>query len=141
MLVTVWLDTARARPKSATLTVPLSLMMTFSGLTSRWIRPFAWASASASSTGSRMSRAARGESGPSACITSRRVWPGTYSIARKMCPSSSPWSNTATTLGCDNEAAERASRRNRVTKLSSCTRCWRMTLRAMSRSSRSSTAR
>ena len=39
VLVTVWLVTARARPKSATLTVPLSSMMTFSGLTSRWIRP------------------------------------------------------------------------------------------------------
>ena len=47
VLVTVWLVTARARPKSATLTVPLSLMMTFSGLTSRWMRPLAWASASA----------------------------------------------------------------------------------------------
>ena len=59
MLVTVWLDTARARPKSATLTVPLSLMMTFSGLTSRWIRPLAWASASARAP----ARARRGRPG------------------------------------------------------------------------------
>ena len=35
--------TALARPKSATLTRPSSAMRTFSGLTSRWIRPARWA--------------------------------------------------------------------------------------------------
>ena len=49
--------------------------------------------------------------------------------------------DTATTLGCDSDALERASRRKRVTKLSSWVRCWRMTFSATSRSSRSSTAR
>ena len=88
-----------------------------------------------------MSRAARGVSGPSACITSRRVWPGTYSMARNMLPSSSPWSNTATTWGWLSRAAERASRRNRLTNVSSAASPGRITFRATSRSSRVSRAR
>ncbi len=44
--------TARASPKSATLTRPSSASSTFSGFTSRWIRPAACAAASAESTGS-----------------------------------------------------------------------------------------
>ena len=57
--VVVWVVTARARPKSATLTVPSSRRMMFSGLTSRWMMPARWAAASACRTGSMMSRAAR----------------------------------------------------------------------------------
>ena len=37
-------------------------------------------------------------------------------MARKSRPSSSPWSKTATTPGCDSRAAERASRMNRAVK-------------------------
>ena len=44
--------TARASPKSATLTRPSSAIRTFSGFTSRWIIPARWAAASAESTGS-----------------------------------------------------------------------------------------
>ena len=44
--------TARARPKSATLTRPSSESRTFSGLTSRWMSPAWWAAPSAASTGS-----------------------------------------------------------------------------------------
>ncbi len=74
--------TALARPKSATLIRPSSAIRTFSGLMSRWIRP-AWCAAdSADSTGSMSASALAGGIGDSLRMTSRRVWPGTYSIAR-----------------------------------------------------------
>ena len=59
----VWLETARARPKSATFTVPSSSRrMTFSGLTSRWMMPARWAAPSACSTGRHdVEGSARGE--------------------------------------------------------------------------------
>ena len=91
--------TAFARPKSATLTVPpcaSSAMRTFSGFTSRWTSPARCAAASAEMTGSSRARARAGGIGDSLRRTSRRVWPGTYSITRKIVsvPSevSSPWS-------------------------------------------------
>ena len=51
---------ARARPKSATLTRPSSVRMTFSGFTSRCTMPAACAAASASSVGSTTSSASPG---------------------------------------------------------------------------------
>ena len=101
--------TALARPKSATLIRPSSAISTFSGLTSRWIRPARCAAASAETTGSSSASARAGESGASLPMVSRRVWPGISSMARKTVPSSLPWSKTATTLGCESRAAARAS--------------------------------
>lgn len=79
--------TALARPKSATLIrlapVPGSVAMsTFSGFTSRWIRPARCAAASAESTGSSSASAFAGAIGLSLRMTSRSVWPETSSIAR-----------------------------------------------------------
>ena len=74
--------TARARPKSATLTRPSSASRTFSGLMSRWMMPVQWAAASASSTGSSRESASRGVSRPRSLIRSRSVRPGTYSMTR-----------------------------------------------------------
>ena len=73
---------ALARPKSATLTRPSSAMSTFSGLTSRWIRPARWAAASAETTGSMIARALAAGIGASSRITSRSVCPGTSSMTR-----------------------------------------------------------
>src|SRR6478609_9678394 len=56
-------ETALARPKSATLTRPSSAIRTFSGLTSRWIRPARWACARAERTGSTRARARDGAMG------------------------------------------------------------------------------
>ena len=72
--------TARARPKSATLTRPSSAIRTFSGLTSRWIRPARCAAASAESTGSSRATARAGGIGASLRMTSRRVMPSMSSI-------------------------------------------------------------
>ena len=80
MAVEVCDEIALARPKSATLTWPRSLISTFSGLTSRCTRPASWAEASAVSTGSIRSSARSGGIGASRVITSRSVWPSTYSI-------------------------------------------------------------
>ena len=74
--------TALASPKSATLTRPSSAIRTFSGLMSRWMRPAAWAAESAERIGSISASALVAGIGDSLRITSRSVWPGTYSIAR-----------------------------------------------------------
>ena len=58
--------TARARPKSATFTVPLSDISTFSGLMSRCTMPASWAAESADRIGASRSSARAGESG--ACV-------------------------------------------------------------------------
>ena len=55
-------------------------------------------------------------------------------------PSSLPWSNTATTLGCDSRAAALASRMNRATNSASSASEECITLMATGRSSRMSTA-
>ena len=74
--------TALASPKSATLTRPSSAMRTFSGLMSRWMMR-AWCAAdSAERIGSISASALVAGIGDSLRITSRSVWPGTYSIAR-----------------------------------------------------------
>ena len=132
--------TARARPKSATLIRPSSAISTFSGFTSRWIIPAWCAAASAESTGSTSASALAGAIGDSLRMTSRRVWPGMYSMARNRVPSSSPWSKTPTTCGWESLAAERASRTNRPAKSSSSPRPVCITLSAQTRSRRMSVA-
>ena len=47
----------RARPRSASLTTPSLVWITFSGLTSRWISPRWWACFSASATAMMILRA------------------------------------------------------------------------------------
>ena len=84
--------TALASPKSATLTRPSSAMRTFSGFTSRCTSPARCAAASAETTGSSSASAREGDIGASLPIVSRRVCPGTSSMARKTLPSSLPWS-------------------------------------------------
>ena len=132
--------TALASPKSATLIRPSSAISTFSGLTSRWIRPARCAAASAETTGSSSARARAGDSGASLPMVSRSVWPGISSIARNTVPSSLPWSKTATTLGCDSFAAARASPTNRAANSSSSPSPGCITLTATVRSSRRSVA-
>ena len=132
--------TARASPKSATLTRPSSASRTFSGFTSRWIIPARWAAPSADSTGSITVSARTGDIGASERIRSRSVIPGTYSMTRNSVPSSSPWSNTATTLWCASRAAACASRRKRRENSSSSPSPACITLTATVRSSRVSVA-
>ena len=110
---------ALASPKSATLTRPSSAMSTFSGLMSRWISPARWAEPSAESTGSISASARVAGIGLSLEMVSRSVWPETSSITRKTAPLSSPWSKTATTLGCESRAAALASRTKRAANASS----------------------
>jgi hypothetical protein len=83
--------TARAMPKSMTLTAPPRLIITFPGLTSRWMIPFRWLKSSAAQTSATISIARRGISRPSVLSTSRRVRPSTYSMTMYGWePSSSP---------------------------------------------------
>jgi hypothetical protein len=84
--------TALASPKSATLIRPSSAIRTFSGFTSRWMRPARWAEASAESTGSISASALAGDIGLSLAMVSRSVCPAISSMARKTVPASSPWS-------------------------------------------------
>ena len=68
----------RARPKSSTFTTPLGVLMTFSGLMSRWTTPAVWATANAFANCNPMSTTFSIGTGPD--FTSRRnVSPGTYS--------------------------------------------------------------
>ena len=84
MPVWVWLarDAALASPKSATLMTLPAPSRTFSGLTSRCTMPASCAAARPASTPLMMSSASRGSSLPRARISSRSVWPGTYSMTR-----------------------------------------------------------
>ncbi|OIQ79354.1 hypothetical protein GALL_389110 [mine drainage metagenome] len=77
------LDSALARPKSATLTWPSAAMITFSGLTSRCTMPARCAAPSALKTASVISSAAVTSRGPSSRMISRSVRPSTNSITRK----------------------------------------------------------
>lgn len=72
--------TARAMPKSMTLTAPVGVSMTFAGLMSRWTMP-AWCEySSAESTPETISTASSiGTAWPSRRM-SRTVWPSTYSM-------------------------------------------------------------
>ena len=89
--------TARARPKSATLTSPSGVISTFSGLMSRWMRWAAWAAERATSTWESSSSARLGFMGVSSRMRSRSVRPGTYSMTRYVISPSVPWSKTDTT--------------------------------------------
>ncbi len=141
MFALVCVSTARTRPKSATFTRPSSPISTFSGFMSRCTSPARWAAPRAASTGSRMSRAARGWSAPRSRSTSRRVQPATYSMARYTYVPSVPWSNTDTTFGCVSFATALASRMKRSTKPVSAARPGCITFSASTRSSRVSMAR
>src|SRR5664279_3480560 len=71
----------------------------------------------------------------------RRVRPSTYSMTMNGRPRCSPWSKTATMLGCDSRAAARASRSNLRAKSMSSPRPSCITFTATMRSSRVSAAR
>ncbi len=71
---------ARAIPKSITLTSPVAVNMTLPGLMSRCTMPAACACSSAVHTAAVISSARCGSSRPSALSTCRRVWPSTYSM-------------------------------------------------------------
>ena len=70
---------ARAIPKSATFTWPSGVSSTLPGLMSRCTTPARWAAARALAMSAAIPAAATGSIGPWA-MTSRRVWPSTYSI-------------------------------------------------------------
>ena len=72
--------TARAMPKSITLTAPVRVIITFPGLTSRCTMPLRCEKSSAAHTSATISIARRGISRPSILSTSRRVRPSTYSM-------------------------------------------------------------
>ncbi len=74
--------TARAMPKSATLTWPELLIRTFPGLTSRWITPRWWAKSSAAATSAPI-EAARAASSGASRSSEDRVRPSTYSMTMK----------------------------------------------------------
>ena len=71
---------ARAIPKSMTLTTPSEVTITLPGLMSRWMIPARWLYSSAAQTSAVVSTARSALNLPSACSTSRRVWPSTYSM-------------------------------------------------------------
>ena len=73
-------ETARAMPKSITLTVPCGVIITFPGFTSRWTMPLRWLKSSAPQMSADSAHRALGGSGPSRRRTSRRVSPSTYSM-------------------------------------------------------------
>ena len=139
----VWLTSVSslARPKSATLTEWASPSSTFSGLTSRCAIPAACAAANPDRTPSMMSSASRGRSLVRSCSRSRRVRPGTYSMARYRVRPSAPWSYTVTTFGWESLATDLASETNRRTKSSSLASSACMIFSATVRSSRVSVPR
>ncbi len=131
---------ARASPKSATLTSPSAESSTFSGFTSRWTTPARCAAASACATGSHTARACAGVSRPRSRSSARRVRPRTSSITRKAVDPSTPASMTETTAGEAIRAAARASRSKRAAKSGSSASAGCMIFTATSRSSRRSVA-
>ena len=86
MTLAVWVTvaalsaSARAMPKSITLTAPASVIITLAGLMSRCTMPLRWLKSSAPQTSATISMARRIGSRPSALSTSRRVRPWTYSM-------------------------------------------------------------
>jgi hypothetical protein len=106
------LAVAAARPKSTTRARPSSSMMTLVGVKSRWTTPSRWAAARpwpAATNTARISGQVR------TCPESqvRRVTPRMNSMAMNRSPSTSPTSNTRTTLGWERRAMVVASRRRR----------------------------
>ena len=86
MTAAVWVTvaelsaSARAMPKSMTLTAPARVIITFAGLMSRWMIPLRWLKSSAPQTSAMISMARRGGSRPSVLRMSRSVRPSTYSM-------------------------------------------------------------
>ena len=75
-------SSARAMPKSMTLTTPCSEIMMLPGLMSRWMMPMRCEYSSAESSPIITCSVSRCDSGPFALMMSRSVWPFTYSITR-----------------------------------------------------------
>ena len=74
---------ARASPKSATLTTPSRVTRMFSGFTSRWTMPCAWACPSAARTWVVTSTTCAGSSRPCSASMLRKLLPETYSMTMK----------------------------------------------------------
>ncbi len=132
----------RARPKSSTFTRPSSRIITFSGLTSRWMMRASCAAESAEAMSmSQRSRCAT--SGSAAPTKSRSERPLTSSMAMKESSPASPTSKIDTALGWSSAAAVRASRRKRLTRsIDSASPSWAWrTLSATLRPRRPSRAR
>ncbi len=72
--------TARAMPKSITLTAPVLVIITLAGFTSRWMMPCRWLKSSAAQTSAMTSMARLPDSGPCVLTMSRSVLPSTYSM-------------------------------------------------------------
>ena len=75
--------TARAMPKSVTLTSPSGVMSTLPGFTSRWTTPWRWAKARAAATLAPMVAIWRGGSRSGSRSTAESGRPSTYSITMK----------------------------------------------------------
>jgi hypothetical protein len=73
-------ESARAMPKSITLTAPDGVIMTLAGFTSRWMIPWRWEKSSAEHTSATTSQTRYGSIGPPDLTMSRSVRPGTYSM-------------------------------------------------------------
>jgi hypothetical protein len=73
-------ETARAMPKSITLTVPCGVIITLPGFTSRWTIPFRWLKSRAPQMSAERAIARSGVRWPSRRRTSRSVSPSTYSM-------------------------------------------------------------
>ncbi len=73
-------ETARAMPKSITLTVPCGVIITLPGLTSRCTIPLRWLKSSAAQMSAVSDIARSGSSRPSRRSTSRSVSPSMYSM-------------------------------------------------------------
>ncbi len=80
VIAAVALDSARAMPKSMTLTVPFGVIITFPGFMSRWMMPLRCEKSSAAQMSAVISSARCGISRPSPTSTSLRVLPSTYSM-------------------------------------------------------------
>ncbi len=115
-------SSARAMPKSMTLTLPLRSNMTLPGLMSRCTRPMSCEASSAFSTPTVTRRAASVGIAPywpiASLIASRRPCPSIscmtmYGVLEPSGAMSSPLSYTVTMFGCSSRATAWASRRNR----------------------------
>ena len=80
VIVVAPLASARAMPKSITLTWPVGVSITLPGLMSRWMIPCRWLNSSAAQMSATISSARRGMSRPSAVSTSLSVRPLTNSM-------------------------------------------------------------
>ena len=75
--------TARAMPKSVTLTSPSGVIRTLPGFTSRWTTPWRWAKARAAATSAPMLAIWRGGSGSGSFRTAESARPSTNSMTMK----------------------------------------------------------